>query len=174
MAYGCEIRLQPYSPSLLVSFPRCLSRNPRWGPTVVCSIPFWSSFACASFLSPSSTRRLAVSSRRLVTSLPCRLALPPRRLVASSLPCLIASTRIRRSLARISLSLPSPSPSPSPPLSPSPPARPWARAGPLRRARPRPRVSAPVAHGAEPGRGSHTTNANHLVFRAGPTAPPAV
>jgi hypothetical protein len=34
------------------------------------------------------------SPRRLVTSSPCRLALPPRRLVASSLPCLIATSRI--------------------------------------------------------------------------------
>ena len=90
MAYGCEIRLQPYaySPSLLVSFPRCLSRNPWWGPTVACSISFWSSFACAS---SCRRRRLAVSPSRLVASsprhlvaLPPRLAAsPPRRLVAA-------------------------------------------------------------------------------------------
>jgi hypothetical protein len=91
--------------------------------------------------------------RRLIASSPCRLALPPRRIVA--VVAVASPPRIRRSLARI-----------------SPP--PWARVGPLRRARPRPRVSAPVAHGAEPGRGSHTTNANHLVFRAGSPATPAV
>jgi hypothetical protein len=83
--------------------------------------------------------------------------LPPRRIVA--VVAVASPPRIRRSLARIS---------------PPHPTRPWARAGPLRGARPRPRVSAPVAHGAEPGRGSHTTNANHLVFRAGSPATPAV
>jgi hypothetical protein len=70
----------------------------------------------------SSSRRLAVSSRRLVAlsprrlaASPCRLALRPRRLVASSLPCLIATSRIRRSLARISLP-PPPHPNPGGPL----------------------------------------------------------
>ena len=77
----------------------------------------------------SPSQRLVSLPCRLVTSSPCRLALPPRRLVASSLPCLIATSRIRRSLARIS--------------------------------------------GIEPGSGRHTTNANHLVFRAGSTAMPA-
>jgi hypothetical protein len=148
VAYGCEIRLQPYSPSLFVSFPRCLSLGIPWGPTVACSIPFWSSFACHILAA------VVVSSpRRLIASSPCRLALPPRRIVA--VVAVASPPRIRRSLARI-----------------SPP--PWARVGPLRRARPRPRVSAPVAHGAEPGRGSHTTNANHLVFRAGSPATSAV
>jgi len=44
----------------------------------------------------SPSRLVASSPRRLVTSSPCRLTLPPRRLVASSLPCLIATSRIRR------------------------------------------------------------------------------
>ena len=148
VAYGCEIRLQPFSPSLLVSFPRCLSLGIPWGPTVACSIPFWSSFACASFLPPSSSRRLVASSPRRLAASPCRLA---------------ASSPSSLSPRRLASAVRSPA---------SPP--PWARAGPLRRARPRPRVPAPVAHGAEPGRGSHTTNANHLVFRAGSPATPAV
>ena len=89
MAYGCEIRLQPSSPSLLVSFPRCLSLGIPWGPTVACSIPFWSSFACASFLPPSSFRRLVVSSPRRLVASPCRLtasspsSLSPRRLASA-------------------------------------------------------------------------------------------
>ena len=46
--------------------------------------------------------------------------LPPRRLAASSLPCLIATSRIRRSLARASL--PPPHPTPAPPYVVSPPS----------------------------------------------------
>jgi hypothetical protein len=39
------------------------------------------------------------SPRRLIASSPCRLALPPRRIGASSLSCLIAASRIRRAYA---------------------------------------------------------------------------
>ena len=86
MAYGVDIRFQQYSPLLVASLcPRCLSfglslRAVRGGPrrtsaVRACSIPAWSSFVRASFLSPPCIA-FFLSERWSYSSVATQLSIP--------------------------------------------------------------------------------------------------